>query len=448
MAAEGHEDSLGDRFPDGATCQNCVVDEDAIAFCQQCTRLLCDECLTHHGRQVDTRGHDIIESPRADELKKLYHCTTHTDKTLDFFCMTCNTAICQHCQVTACRGHEVMVSTNVKDDMNTLLDKVKEKKEEFTHHAEFIEATTAQNEDALIRCEGEIRQAFDDLVTQLEESKNNIISHLKEETGKNNSKVEQQKEFVRNTIDEMNRTIAYTENLLSTKKDSKLMVNKVKLSCDLEGRALHDWNKLRATYRCWQLNHKDQQDYASKFSHLIPKPRREDIKVNGLSETRVGVNNVFTITTDIADQLEGFDLAATKNFLSVKIIFTPTDRDTGTVIQRTIRREGNVWTVSYFLRQHGEVAVYVSICGIEVENQPFVLRTDSSRKEIKVGDLVIRGPDWKWENQDGGTGSKGTVVEIRKNGWVNVKWSRNVKHDYRWGAQDSYDLEVVPPPPE
>ena len=34
-------------------------------------------------------------------------------------------------------------------------------------------------------------------------------------------------------------------------------------------------------------------------------------------------------------------------------------------------------------------------------------------KEMELlGTRVVRGPDWKWENQDGGEGSVGTVVQI------------------------------------
>jgi len=68
---------------------------------------------------------------------------------------------------------------------------------------------------------------------------------------------------------------------------------------------------------------------------------------------------------------------------------------------------------------------------------------------IKVGDEVVRGPDWKWYNHDGGSGSRGEVTAVdvgddRK--WVVVKWvSTGIVSNYRWGSQDKYDLAVVEP---
>lgn len=442
--SELEEVSVEDIFPEGATCLNCALDEDAIAFCRQCKRLLCDECLTFHRRVVDTRAHEILDSPRAEEVRKLYHCSTHDDKTLDYFCKTCNAPICQHCHVTSCKDHEVEVSTNARDEISGYLARAKENRDRFMCHAEFIASVMEKNKQAFNKCEGGVQQAFECLFKELEDKREVILAQLRIETERNKEKVELQQEFIKNTTAEMNKTIECTENLLKTKKDAKLMVNKVKTGSELEGRSQQEWNPQNATFREWQLDYKTQHDYADKFSYLIPRPRKEDISFEGITNARVGVTNTFTVTANVKDQLAAFDGQTIRNFLSVKIMLsTSSERSsTSTTISRTITREGNVWTVTYMLRQHGTVTIYLSFCEVELEGQPFILSTNPDKKEIKVGDRVVRGPDWKWENQDGGVGSKGTVVSMKK-GWVNVKWDRNVKHDYRWGAQDSYDLEVV-----
>ncbi|GLD95229.1 hypothetical protein PINS_up003871 [Pythium insidiosum] len=68
---------------------------------------------------------------------------------------------------------------------------------------------------------------------------------------------------------------------------------------------------------------------------------------------------------------------------------------------------------------------------------------------IRVGDRVIRGPHWKWGNQDGENGSPGTVERISTWGGVKgcgitVRWDKNHRvNTYRWGAEGCYDLIVV-----
>ncbi|EFX67755.1 hypothetical protein DAPPUDRAFT_261080 [Daphnia pulex] len=68
---------------------------------------------------------------------------------------------------------------------------------------------------------------------------------------------------------------------------------------------------------------------------------------------------------------------------------------------------------------------------------------------MDVGLRVVRGPDWKWGNQDGGDGNIGTVVEIGKLGspsspdkTVVVQWDAGARTNYRVGYQGAYDLRV------
>ena len=59
-----------------------------------------------------------------------------------------------------------------------------------------------------------------------------------------------------------------------------------------------------------------------------------------------------------------------------------------------------------------------------------------------AGMRVMRGPDWKWGDQDGGKGSIGTVTDTDDgDGWVKVKWDSNSgNNSYRVGASGKFDL--------
>lgn len=68
---------------------------------------------------------------------------------------------------------------------------------------------------------------------------------------------------------------------------------------------------------------------------------------------------------------------------------------------------------------------------------------------LELGLRVVRGPDWKWGNQDSGEGHVGTLVEIGKAGsstspdrTVVVQWDSGSRTNYRVGYQGSYDLRV------
>ena len=66
-----------------------------------------------------------------------------------------------------------------------------------------------------------------------------------------------------------------------------------------------------------------------------------------------------------------------------------------------------------------------------------------------LGTRVVRGPDWEWQNQDGGEGHVGTVVQIGKDKkspttaqLVWVQWDCGIKANYRAGFHGKHDLRA------
>ncbi|XP_023022675.2 E3 ubiquitin-protein ligase mind bomb 2 isoform X1 [Leptinotarsa decemlineata] len=66
------------------------------------------------------------------------------------------------------------------------------------------------------------------------------------------------------------------------------------------------------------------------------------------------------------------------------------------------------------------------------------------------GVRIVRGPDWNWENQDGGEGHIGTVCEIGRTGTVGapdktvvVQWDNGSRTNYRVGYEGKFDLRII-----
>ena len=62
---------------------------------------------------------------------------------------------------------------------------------------------------------------------------------------------------------------------------------------------------------------------------------------------------------------------------------------------------------------------------------------------LETGTRVMRGRDWRYDNQDGGPGRHGTVIEVNEREMtVIVKWDSNGdKYRYRNGQSNLYDLK-------
>ena len=64
--------------------------------------------------------------------------------------------------------------------------------------------------------------------------------------------------------------------------------------------------------------------------------------------------------------------------------------------------------------------------------------------EPVVGLRVVRGPDWEWEDQDGGEGFVGTVAGLEEGGGeVIVQWDMGQRCRYRCGRDNKFDLRIV-----
>ncbi|XP_048737053.2 uncharacterized protein LOC125652125 isoform X2 [Ostrea edulis] len=64
---------------------------------------------------------------------------------------------------------------------------------------------------------------------------------------------------------------------------------------------------------------------------------------------------------------------------------------------------------------------------------------------IGTGCLVVRGPDWEWEDQDGGEGNIGSVFRVLNNATVYVRWPNGITGNYRFGCQGKFDLQLCDP---
>ncbi|CAB3980321.1 E3 ubiquitin- ligase HERC2 [Paramuricea clavata] len=79
---------------------------------------------------------------------------------------------------------------------------------------------------------------------------------------------------------------------------------------------------------------------------------------------------------------------------------------------------------------------------VKIVNEP---RKVTFHEGVQVGVRVVRGKDWKWGDQDGGSGSKGYVYDVSElTGVCKVRWDDGRTNTYRNGAEGAFDLRVLP----
>ena len=422
---------------EGAKCQICVDEELAIAYCKQCTRRLCDECLCFHKRQRDTAKHEIVMSSDAERIRNLNNCNEHAGKPLDYYCTVCEKPICDHCIKRACSAHKFLVASEVKEEIRKSQHKVGEKQWEFEQHTEVVKCVSEKNQSASAQCRGEINRVVNAAIQRLQSRKEEILHQLQETTEKNDKQVTEHSDFIEEKLGEMRESIESTERLLESKKDAKVIKNREETLANLDAVGALCWDRKQLRPRAWCLKEVTPlEHYVQEFGKLVPKPYPEDIVIDAIQLPVVGVKANFTVSAHLEEPTPDVEIkiASTSSSASQAEKITP----------EIMKIRSNKWLVSYLLRNTGEIKIWVSICGVEAKQSPFTLRANET-KQLSRGMRVTRGPDWKWGEQDGGEGNKGEVIKVKgTSGWVIVKWQNGREQfDYRWGVQGAYDLTPV-----
>jgi len=117
-----------------------------------------------------------------------------------------------------------------------------------------------------------------------------------------------------------------------------------------------------------------------------------------------------------------------------------------TSVREVVDADGNMW-----LRVGDARAIAADAFAsnaTRVEGGATVRREDFPHA---VGARVRRGPDWQYDDEDGGEGSQGTMLGLYDGaeGWARVRWDRGHRpEDYhRVGGERAYDLIYVGAPP-
>lgn len=88
------------------TCVNCDEKSLATGNCEECSEALCDGCTDAHRRVRVTRNHHITplsllaETDAQSNFSSPNSCPKHSSEVIEYFCLTCDTAVCRQCTET------------------------------------------------------------------------------------------------------------------------------------------------------------------------------------------------------------------------------------------------------------------------------------------------------------------------------------------------------------
>ena len=218
-------------------CDICTNPEAlAEAFCRQCDRFACNNCVHLHSVMVTLfEGHEIVP---IDQLQKIEggdlvpknpaprECKVH-GKSLKIICFDCNKLICRNCAINDHKGHDIEFNNVAADNKKKeLLESLKPLREvEGSLSRALVEVCNTEHE---VEAQGDsvantIETSFEELHTILETRKQQLLEEAKRRVREKMENLKGQEKNLSIASAEVRSIIDYTEQCVRLCSDDEVM---------------------------------------------------------------------------------------------------------------------------------------------------------------------------------------------------------------------------------
>ena len=216
-------------------CELCTASSNADAFCRQCTRFICNDCVLIHTKLQTFVSHEVASledlkhgraKPIAVDDPPTEMCTIHKQPFI-IFCSDCETLICQHCTLKNHLGHSYKFTSKAATGVRTKLLKeiqsLENLKKEFRdavekNHGMLLEVET-QTESAI----NNVHTSFKELHNILERREQELVEDATTIAQQKLRKLSQQEKTLSLASEELQGVVDYTERCVSLSTDNELV---------------------------------------------------------------------------------------------------------------------------------------------------------------------------------------------------------------------------------
>ena len=439
---EVHETDQKKKSSKVLQCENGLDTNVTVARCQDCSIYLCDACWKAHQKMVATRKHQTVSLEEVKKKGKLLHrpqfCPEHENEILKLYCKTCSKPICGDCTYVDHRDHKYVFLKDVQKELRKELEKAMEgltiKEIEFQGHLESVHKVEAEHLADTEARELQINQAFDSFIERLQARRGETLREFQATAQIKGKQIRAEAEAVELSLAKLTSSTSFGRRLLESGSDVEVATmasHTIERAKGLHGMKYDKKKDLAA--HSWEIN-------SEKFEAALHntgircttcQPMANAVIVEGTENISIGKPNKLKVK--LADH-------HLHPYIEVNIIHTYPSGDTHDV-QHTITTTGECsWVVSFALQPRlGKCSVAITVNKTAAKGSPFIVPV--RHVVLPVGTRVRRGPAWQYPNQDG-NGPGVVVGPGSSDKWVKVKWDSGASNNYRWGANNAYDLKV------
>ena len=222
------------------SCSTCQKKSAEINYCFDCEKFMCPDCVKAHEvfRETLFQGHKVtpVRQFQATDyealLKRQSFCSVkyHEKEVTKFFCVGCQSCVCQVCIATDHKSHDVVPLEKAADDEKANIiaraKLVKEMKEVCRGVIREFEKTEHELETNITTAKRQVSQATEQMMGKLRQLQREAITSLEKTRVSRIEKLHSGKASVVSFEKQLDQAFEFSNNLVERSSSSDIMQNK------------------------------------------------------------------------------------------------------------------------------------------------------------------------------------------------------------------------------
>ena len=379
-------------------CGICKKKSADTSYCFECAKFMCGDCANAHElfKNAGFEGHKVtpVKQFQAQDyealMKRQSFCSQqyHEREVTRFFCIECETCVCQICIATSHKTHDVEPLEKAADaEKANILQRaelIKEKGNAYSAAIRKFEETESQLEANITAAKRDVSQAADQMVAKIREREREAITALENTRVSRVEKLNSVKTQVQSLAKQINQAVEFANNLVQRSSSSDIMQSRESLEQRFEDLnntpvpALPVGSFVKFVPTC----------APEKLSLGFTTTRKIDIhrsSVEGLTQDpQAGKEAEFVVRPRIVER-EQVDGAKCK--FHVEVFMEQAEKVSSLIV--CDKEDGN-FQVKFIPKVPGNLNITVTINGEKLAKSPFTVQVKERVIQV-VGELDLKG---------------------------------------------------------
>ena len=369
------------------SCGNCRKKSAETSFCFECRKFMCPDCVNAHEllRNVAFEGHKVrpIKHFQAEDyealLKRQSFCSQqyHEREVTRFFCIDCQTSVCQICIVTDHNNHTVEPLDKAADGEKAKVmagaELMKEKSKVCSDVIRECEQTAVNLEANTTAAKQKVSQAAEQMIAKIREREREAITDLEKTRVSRMEKLNAAKTQVQSLAKQFNQAVEFANNLVQRSSSSDIMQSKQSLQKRFEDLSTTSVPALPV----------------SSFVEFVLTAEPENFTLGYIETVRVdGLTQDFQAGVEAKIDIYPAELSSVAERKTRVEAHVEPATEVGSLM--TCEKEDGNFLVKFTPKVPGTYNIKVTINGDNLHKSPFTVQVKERRLEV-VGELDLKG---------------------------------------------------------